>query len=225
LTDLEHYIAADYAQHGESVKYYHCFFATQSSDADNTTQRLSKIAPGDPCPSCPDGRLTVQRAIEVGHTFHLGTRYSSKLGATITTKDNQRVDMEMGCHGIGISRMIAAIASVLADEKGLNWPRAIAPFQVVIIPRSEDLHPVAEQLYDKITSADGNIDAIIDDRENRSLIQGLVNAELIGFPVTIVVGRSWEFGKLEIQCRHPGTKLDLSVDDAMNFVPQYLATL
>ena len=121
--------------------------------------------------------------------------------------------------------MIAAIASVLADEKGLNWPRAIAPFQVVIIPRSGDLHPVAEQLYDKITSADGNIDAIIDDRENRSLIQGLVDAELIGFPVTIVIGRSWEDGKLEIKCRHLGTKLDLSVDDAMKFVPQYLATL
>ena len=149
--------------------------------------------------------MSVQKAVEVGHTFHLGTRYSQKLGAAVKPREEAAADVpvEMGCHGIGVSRLIAAVASALADGQGLNWPRAIAPFQVVIIPREKEYLKSAELLYDQITSGIPNVDAIIDDRDlsPREIVSRLFDADAIGFPVVVVLGRDWQNGEVEIQCR------------------------
>ncbi|KAI9677087.1 MAG: hypothetical protein M1817_006926 [Caeruleum heppii] len=214
---------------------------------------LLRIQDGDPCPQCSTGRLKVHKAVELGHTFLLGTRYSEPLKASAivpaaTGKESDsgdgagdaRVALQMGCHGIGISRMIGAVADVLADEKGLNWPRVIAPFEVVVIPGkgSED---AATVIYDIITafralpsSEDGSeqhaeppesIDAILDDRP-REMSWKLKDADLVGYPVIVVLGRAWKARRMcEVQCRRLDVKADVAVEDLPSFVSELLAQL
>ena len=169
---------------------------------------LVKIEWGDPCPRCDEGTLKVEPAVELGHTFHLGTRYSTPLNATIATKEsqNEQAPMQMGCHGIGVSRLIAAVADSLADSKGLNWPRVMAPFEAVVL-FGGDHEEDAVEVYDAFAaSSDGPIDAILDDR-NKQLGWKLRDADLIGYPVIVVVGRDWKKGrKVEVQCRRLDSK-------------------
>jgi prolyl-tRNA synthetase len=191
---------------------------------------LVRTASGDKCPQCEEGQLLVQKAIEVGHTFHLGDRYSKKLGAVVESKDaaGSSEPMQMGCHGIGVSRLIAAAAAALADDRGLNWPRAIAPFQIVIIPQRPSLIEDATALYDMITSDCPDVDIIIDDRPKRDLPHKLFEADLIGFPVILVLGKSWKEGKVELQCRRLGrTKSDpdVLVEDLPSAINTLLAQL
>ena len=192
---------------------------------------LVKIETGDPCPKCPDGALMIESAVELGHTFLLGTRYSTPLKATVTTKDssNGQVPMQMGCHGIGISRLIAAVADALADDKGLNWPRVIAPYEAVIVP-TEDTESAAVEVYDVLTGAGDHtageaIDTLLDDRK-KQLGWKLRDADMIGYPVVIVVGRHWTQGKkCEVQCRRLGLKEVIPVEDLRSFVQKQLRQL
>ena len=192
---------------------------------------LVKIETGDPCPKCPDGALMVESAVELGHTFLLGTRYSTPLKATVTMKDspNSQVPMQMGCHGIGISRLIAAIADALADDKGLNWPRVIAPYEVVIVP-TEDTESGAVEVYDVLTGVGDHktseaIDILLDDRK-KQLGWKLRDADMIGYPVVIVVGKHWTQGrKCEVQCRRLGLKEVIPVENLRSFVQEQLRQL
>lgn len=206
--DIQRQIGSDYRRYSSIFKYQiHMMVPSDHGQKLN----LVRTASGDKCPQCEDGQLLVQKAIEVGHTFHLGDRYSKRLGAEVESKDATGASepMQMGCHGIGVSRLIAAIASALADDSGLNWPRAIAPFQVVIIPQKPSLTEDAEILYDKITSDCPDVDIIIDDRPKRDLPYKLFEADVIGFPVIVVLGKGWKEGKVEVQCRRLGrTKND-----------------
>ncbi|OAX82920.1 proline-tRNA ligase [Emergomyces africanus] len=175
---------------------------------------------GDQCAKCGEHTVQTHTAIELAHTFHLGTRYSKVLNASVAVpsallnsgpktynatlaKPNSTasVPLQMGCHGIGVSRMISAIADTLADSKGLNWPRAIAPFEAIIVP-DKGLEEEAAKVYEAISERQsGAIDAIIDDRD-KNLAWKLRDADLIGYPVKIVIGRSWKReNKLEVQCR------------------------
>ena len=192
---------------------------------------LVKIETGDPCPKCVDGILKVESAVELGHTFHLGTRYSTPLNATVVMKDssNEQVAMQMGCHGIGISRLIAAVADALADEKGLNWPRVIAPFEAAIVS-SEDMEDAAVEVYDTLTNTqsikhDEKIDVILDDRK-KQLGWKLRDADMIGYPLVIVVGRYWTQGRrCEVQCRRLGLREVVAVGDLREFVREKLRLL
>ncbi|GKT48402.1 putative proline-specific permease put4 [Colletotrichum spaethianum] len=170
---------------------------------------------GDGCPSCDGGVLQVQKALEVGHTFHLGTRYSEPLGAVVSIPGDRAQSgasesttlMQMGCHGIGVSRLIGAVVEHLADSKGLQWPRAIAPYEVVVIPTT-DLAEEAVGVYDEITTASngfGAVDAVLDDR-TVSLTWKLKDADLVGYPVLVVLGKVWkkDKGTCEVQCRRLG---------------------
>lgn len=192
---------------------------------------LVKIETGDRCPKCADGALMVESAVELGHTFLLGTRYSTPLKATVTTKDspNSQVPMQMGCHGIGISRLIAAVADALADDKGLSWPRVIAPFEAVIVP-TEDTESGAVEVYDGLTGAGAHtaseaIDTLLDDRK-KQLGWKLRDADMIGYPVVIVVGKYWTQGrKCEVQCRRLGVKEVIPLEDLRSFVQKQLRQL
>lgn len=190
---------------------------------------LIKIETGDPCPKCPNGTLTVESAVELGHTFLLGTRYSTPLEATVTTKDAPNgVPMQMGCHGIGISRLIAAVADVLADDKGLNWPRVIAPFEAVILS-TEGTESGAVEVYDVLTgtgdpTAGEAIDTLLDDRERR-LGWKLHDADMIGYPIVIVVGKYWARRHCEVQCRRLNLKHVVPVEDLRSFVQTHLQKL
>ncbi|CAN8099511.1 unnamed protein product [Discula destructiva] len=208
-----------------------------------------RVRDGDGCPHCSHGSLEVQKAIELGHTFHLGTRYSEPMNASIAgprdlllgsrvddepvendnvaapTTDSSSVNtvvpIQMGCHGIGISRIIGAVANHLADERGLNWPRAIAPYEAVIVvssPKDDGAMSASETVYDALagaseTAVDGmtgqqtRLDAIIDDRSDLSMGWKLKDADLVGYPVMVVVGREWKASaRVEVQCRRLGFK-------------------
>lgn len=222
---------------------------------------LIKIQSGDSCPKCSQGILHIQRTVELGHTFHLGTRYSRPLKATFAIDPGSKIEpnasskndslptaahaayFEMGCHGIGVSRLIATIASVLSDSQGLNWPRCIAPFEVVIIPTQPHLIANAVSIYDLLSVPPsppsssssssssltiGSYDAIIDDRTEKDAGWKLKDADLIGYPIVIVLGKSWRNSGgqiLEVQCRRLGVKREVSVQELRDEVGRILAQL
>jgi prolyl-tRNA synthetase len=172
------------------------------------------------CPSCSSpSSLKISKAIEIGHTFHLGTRYSAPLNAQVLSSSNKLAPIAMGCHGIGVSRLLAAAASQLMDSKGLNWPVKIAPFTTVVVaaPKAateEDLARVydvlakEERFQQQQITEDGNrgssstvLDVTLDDRD-RPLGWKLRDADLIGYPFIVVLGKAWKAGgKVELQCR------------------------
>jgi prolyl-tRNA synthetase len=191
---------------------------------------LVKLQTGDSCPACSQGRVEVRKAIEIGHTFHLGTRYSEALNVKVAvdpgSKSEHEVFMQMGCHGIGVSRLIAASASSLSDERGLNWPRVIAPFEVIIIPHRQTDFEACGAVYDQILGGEPACnDAIIDDRD-LDWLSKLRNADLIGYPIIIFLGKAWrERGDYEVQCRRLKIKQIVSGTDLSGFVRSLLQKL
>lgn len=199
---------------------------------------LTKIRQGDPCPSCDTGSVHLQQAVEVGHTFYLGTRYSRTLEATVQAEDNSQVDIEMGCHGIGVSRLIGAVASLLADQNGLNWPLAIAPYSILLVGAGRSSAEDVQGLYDTLMTSllqqflsgprTRSIapDAIIDDRD-RSFGWKLNDADLIGYPFVVVLGKAWNQTEkaVELQCRRLGVKETVPVTELAQRITQYSAKL
>ncbi|KAF7172233.1 hypothetical protein CNMCM5623_004447 [Aspergillus felis] len=201
----------------------------------NRALNLVKVQDGDKCTKCAKGSLKTHTAVELGHTFHLGTRYSEVLQASVmvdrslsggSQSKDQLVPMQMGCHGIGVSRMISAVADSLADSKGLNWPRAMAPYEVVVVP-GKGLETEAEKVYDSLVSNHTSpIDAILDDRD-KPMGWKLGDADLIGYPVIIVVGKGWKKAQtLEVQCRRlDNLREDVPLDQLPSFVQSLLERL
>lgn len=194
------------------------------------SMQLTRTLPGDLCQSCGEGKVKIDRAIEIGHTFHLGTRYSKPLEATIVDKNDQRVAIEMGCHGIGVSRLIAAVASILSDAKGLNWPASIAPFQAVIIPgkgNEEDASRLYQELCELISTDRkmDDFDAILDDR-SKPMGWKLNDADLVGYSLIVVLGRAWKSDqKVEVQCRRLGVKEEVHESQLADKMANYLRQL
>lgn len=179
------------------------YFVLQAAEGSPNPIQLRKLQHGDPCPQCDSGKINIQSAIEIGHTFHLGTRYSSKLELNVHHEgtNQAKTAVEMGCHGIGVSRLIAAVASCLSDNYGLNWPRVIAPFEVAILSHKNQETKLAEELYDSLSSVPGKpVDAIIDDRPN-TLPFKMKDADMIGYPILLILGKGLKENKVEVQCR------------------------
>jgi prolyl-tRNA synthetase len=209
----------------------------------DTSNKLSlvRVHDGDHCSQCAHGSLTSHSAVELGHTFHLGTRYSEVLNASVSVNSSllegpsesgakpsakeQIVPMQMGCHGIGVSRMISAVANRLADSRGLNWPRVIAPYEVVVVP-GKGMESVADQVYDSLTAdPSAPVDVIIDDRD-KGMGWKLGDADLIGYPIIVVVGNGWKKTQtLEVQCRRLDVKEDVPLDNLRTFVESLLTQL
>ena len=185
-----------------------------------------RIRDGDKCAHCESGELRVQKAVELGHTFHLGTRYSKPLGAKVRLRENTMAPMQMGCHGIGVSRIIGAVANHLADEKGLNWPRAIAPYEVVIIIADRDVQDEdANQVYDRLVGERKEVDAVLDDRPE-SFPWKMKDAETVGHPVIVLLGRRWLPDKMcEVQCRRLKMKEDVAFDELPGYINNLLSQL
>ncbi|MEX3612236.1 MAG: proline--tRNA ligase [Burkholderia sp.] len=163
---------------------------------------LRNVQKGDPS---PDGKgvLDICRGIEVGHVFQLGTKYSKAMGATFLDEGGKPQPMEMGCYGIGITRILGAAIEQNFDDKGIIWPESIAPFEVVLCPmgydRSEAVRNAADQLHADLLAAD--IDVILDDRGERPGVM-FADWELIGVPHRLVIGeRGLKDGKIEYQSR------------------------
>ncbi len=182
------------------------------------------VVEGDPSPD-GKGTLAIQRGIEVGHVFQLGTRYSKDMNASYLDENGKPQLMQMGCYGIGVTRIVGAAIEQNNDERGIIWPVSIAPFEVVLCPlgydRSETVRKAADDLYDKLKDLD--IDVIMDDRGERPGVM-FSDWELIGIPHRIVVGeRGLKEGKLEYQGRRDNEATAVAIDDMASFIMEKLA--
>ncbi len=175
---------------------------------------LVQIRDGDRCPN-DGGRLEIERSIVVGHVYQLGTKYSTPLDATFVDEDGSSRHYEMGCYGIGISRIVAAVAEQRHDDAGLMWPKALAPFEVVVVPTNMDYPAVveaAERTYRELM--DAGREAVLDDRDERAGVK-LNDADLIGYPVQVVIGkRGIESGQADLKVRATGERSQAPLDGA-----------
>ncbi|PHH91745.1 hypothetical protein CDD83_10449 [Cordyceps sp. RAO-2017] len=189
---------------------------------------LLRLVDGDGCPRCEAGTLRVQRSLELGHTFCLGTRYSKPLELVTQVSNGRHELVQMGCYGIGVSRIIGAVAEHMADEKGLNWPRAIAPFEVAVIPSSPEATPDVLSFFDRLAGKDimgSRLDIVLDDRE-LNFGWKIRDADMMGYPVIVVLGRGWrERGLCEVQCRRLGVKESVTKDIVGRYVDNLLSKL
>jgi prolyl-tRNA synthetase len=173
---------------------------------------LTRVREGDPCPRC-GSPLQIGRSIVVGHTYQLGTRYSTSLKAMFVDEDGTEQPYVMGCYGIGISRVMAAAAEQFNDESGLKWPRALAPFDAVVIPTNMDQPVVvetAEQLYAELRA--NGLEVLLDDRDATAGVK-FADADLIGFPLQVVVGkRGLQTGVADLKIRATGERSQAAFD-------------
>jgi prolyl-tRNA synthetase len=174
---------------------------------------IRSVEAGDRCPL--GGTIRIEPAIEVGNIFKLGTRYSEPLGATYLDESGREHPIVMGSYGIGPARILAAAIEQSADEHGISWPKALAPFDVQLVAMGKagsDEHALAERLYSELI--EGGFDVIYDDREARPG-EKLVEAELLGCPLRVVAGRrSLESGELEVQVRRGTEARTVPLDSA-----------
>jgi prolyl-tRNA synthetase len=185
---------------------------------------IRNIVEGDASPD-GKGKLAIERGIEVGHVFYLGTKYSMAMKATFLAEDGKPAPFEMGCYGIGITRLPAAAIEQNHDERGIIWPDAIAPFTLVICPigmdRSPEVKAAAEQLYEQLLAA--GVDVLLDDRGERPGAM-FADWELIGVPHRVTIGdKGLKDGQIEYQHRRETTATKLAIADAPAFLKDRLA--
>jgi len=191
-----------------------------------TVADFRNVVEGDPS---PDGKgiLAIQRGIEVGHVFQLGTRYSEDMQATYLDENGKPQLMQMGCYGIGVTRVMGAAIEQNFDEKGIIWPEAIAPFEVVLCPMGYDRSAIVkaetDQLYGALVEA--GVDVVLDDRGERPGVM-FADWELIGVPHRVVIGeRGLKDGKLEYQGRRDQAATTVPVSEMLQFVKGKLAAI
>ena len=180
---------------------------------------IRNVVPGDPSPD-GKGALALVRGIEVGHVFALGRRYSEAMGATFTAEDGTAKPFEMGCYGIGVTRIVGAAIEQNHDDKGIIWPDPMAPFTVALIPlgfhKSEAVKAAAEGLYAEFMAA--GIETLMDDRNERPGVM-FADLELIGIPHRLVIGdRGLKEGAIEYQHRRDAAATKVPLAEACGFV-------
>ncbi|MBW5290041.1 MAG: Prolyl-tRNA synthetase [Candidatus Ruthia sp. Asou_11_S2] len=184
---------------------------------------LRNAVEGDDSPD-GKGKLMIKRGIEVGHIFQLGTKYSSAMKANVIGESGKAVTTTMGCYGIGVTRIIAASIEQNYDDKGIIFPQAIAPFQIVIVPinysKSTRVKALADKLYQQFIEAD--IEALLDDRKERAGIM-FADSELLGIPHRIVISDTHaNNGNVEYKARDKADKIEVTFDDALSFIQSKL---
>ncbi|MCR5048948.1 MAG: proline--tRNA ligase [Saccharofermentans sp.] len=175
---------------------------------------IKNVKSGDLCPKCGKP-LGMARGVEVGHIFKLGTKYSDSLGCIYLDKEGKEQSMVMGCYGIGVSRTIAAIIEQYNDEDGIKWPAIAAPYKVIVIPtntKDETVMGVAEKLYNSYI--DAGYETLIDDRNERPGVK-FKDADLLGIPLRVTVGRRAGEGIVELKFRMDGAMSEATVEEAL----------
>ncbi|WP_328189334.1 proline--tRNA ligase [Marinobacter sp. OP 3.4] len=180
---------------------------------------LRNVVEGDPSPD-GKGKLEIRRGIEVGHIFKLGNKYSQAMGATVLDENGKSAILEMGCYGIGVSRIVASAIEQNHDDRGIIWPEAIAPFEVAIVTlnghKSPAVQEAGEKLYEQLRQA--GFDVLLDDRNERPGVK-FADLELMGLPHRIVVSdRGLGAGTLEYKGRRDADKQDVAVEDILPFL-------
>lgn len=185
--------------------------------ADGTIEAV-EVAAGDPCPQCGHD-LEIARGIEIGHVFQLGKKYADKLGLTVLDQNGKQVVVTMGSYGVGVSRAVASIAEAFHDDIGLKWPRAISPADVHVVitgKNGDDITVAGEQLARDLEAQ--GLEVLVDDRNGVSPGVKFKDAELMGIPTIVVVGKSLADGNVEVRDRHAGTNEAIPVASAVQRV-------
>jgi prolyl-tRNA synthetase len=172
----------------------------------------AEVREGDSCPSCSTP-VVIDRAIEIGHIFQLGRKYAEALDLTVLDNEGKSRVVTMGSYGIGVSRAVAAIAEQSHDEIGLIWPEEIAPAKVHIVATGRDDAPFDAAEKIAIELEDKCISVMLDDRRDSSPGVKFKDAELIGNPYIVIVGKGLQDGKVEFRIRKTGEKSELPVGD------------
>lgn len=207
---------------GANDTNYHYENVNYGRDFEGTVGDFRKAVEGDKCPKCGEP-LTIARGIEVGHIFKLGTKYSKAMGANFIDENGEMKPLIMGCYGIGINRTMAAVIEQNNDDNGIIWPKSIAPYKVIVIPvitKDAEQMRIANGLYDNLRSI--GIDVIIDDREERAGVK-FKDADLIGIPMRITVGKKINEGLVEFKLRNKAELELVSLDSVIDRVKQELA--
>ena len=199
---------------GANETDHHLLNVNIGRDFDAEVHDIRFIAAGDACPCCGKS-IILARGIEVGHIFKLGTKYSSALACNYSDEEGNERPMVMGSYGIGINRIMAAVIEQHHDENGIIWPMEIAPYHVIIVPVNvldEKVMKIAEVMYQRLT--DAGLEVILDDRNERAGVK-FMDADLIGIPIRINVGRKAAEGIVEYKPRGGKEALDLTVEEAI----------
>ncbi|HWT01631.1 MAG TPA: proline--tRNA ligase [Pyrinomonadaceae bacterium] len=179
---------------------------------------LRTVASGEGCPNCGEGTLEVAKSLEIGHIFKLGTKYSESMGATVLTQDGREVPIVMGSYGIGVERIMASAIELHHDADGIIWPKAIAPFDCVVTVtnmKQDDIREAGERLYHDLQRA--GLDVLLDDREERAGVK-FKDADLIGIPYRITVGKKVADGAIELFDRATKQTEDVRLKDIVERV-------
>ncbi len=186
---------------GANETDHHLTGVVYGRDFQGEVADLRLAATGDPCPSCPHGKLSSYKGIEGGHIFILGTKYSAAMNATFLDEQQQRRPFVMGCYGIGVSRLVATTIEQHNDEGGMRWPASIAPYHVHLctLGKDEPLVAAAKKLYDDLWAR--GVEVLWDDRDERPGVK-FKDADLIGIPVRVTFGgKSFAAGNVEVKLR------------------------
>jgi prolyl-tRNA synthetase len=179
---------------------------------------VADVVAGDPCPAC-GAPVTIARGVEMGHIFQLGRRYAEALDLTVLGPDGKEIVPTMGSYGIGVSRAVAAIAESTCDEIGLCWPREVSPADVHVVIAGKpgsDAWPAAEALATELAAA--GVRVLVDDRDSVSPGVKFKDAELLGIPTIVVVGKGLAGGVIEVRDRRSGERTDVPAADAAGHV-------
>ena len=191
-----------------------------------TVADIRLVAEGDKCPACENGHLHIGRGIEAGQIFALGTKYSEAMGATFLDEAGKAQPLQMGCYGIGVGRTMAAAIEQNNDEHGIIWPRAIAPYEVVVVAvnaKVPEQLAYAEEVYEELRVA--GVDVLLDDRRERAGVK-FNDCDLIGYPVRIAIGpKTIENGSIEVKVRKTGELVNFARDTYLKGVQDMLAAL
>ncbi|MDN5048728.1 proline--tRNA ligase [Aliarcobacter butzleri] len=201
---------------GANEEDYHLVNTDLSTLKDVKYYDLIAVQEGDIC-ACCGGKLSYTKGIEAGHIFQLGIKYSSAMNANFLDENGKAKPFIMGCYGIGVSRLVAAVIEQNHDDKGCIWTKATAPFMVDIIvsnSKKEEEAKVGEELYSKLKQA--GISTILDDRINARFGFKMSDFELLGFPYAVVIGKKLEDGLVEIVDRKTLEKIDVKVDEVIS---------
>jgi prolyl-tRNA synthetase len=200
---------------GANVHEKHALFVTAGRDfvADGTIE-CAEVRAGDPAPD-GSGPVDIARGIEIGHVFQLGRKYAEALGLKVLDENGKLVTVTMGSYGIGVTRIVAVIAEANHDDKGLIWPSEVAPFDVHVVATGKDdsVFEIAEQLVEGLESA--GLDVLYDDRPKVSPGVKFGDAEIIGVPVILIVGKGAAEGNVELWNRRTGERSDVAISDAV----------
>lgn len=174
---------------------------------------LRTVQKGEACPNCESGTLDIFKAMEIGHIFKLGTKYSDSMGANILNAEGKEVPIVMGSYGIGVERIMSAAVEQSHDADGIVWPRAIAPFDVIVTVtnvKQDDVRGAGERLYEELRRA--GLEVLLDDRDERAGVK-FKDADLIGVPFRITVGKKVSENRVELFERASKQSEDVGLDD------------